>query len=191
MEVFRIQYRMSLNCKAISSPVLPFNVLVLPSLCHFTCTLLPIIVNCITFIPFLPIILSTNLKNVLLKRRHLFCEVWVCVRVGFVMCGCFINLCTCFYCVLYCLYCVFVLFRLCILFVLLCVSVLVICVPVFTVFCIVCSVFLYCFVYVYYLFCYVWVFSNMCTCIYCVLYCLYCVFVLFLLCVLFVLSVLV
>ena len=36
---------------------------------------------------------------------------------------------------------------------LLCVGVLVICVLVFTVFCIVCTVFLYCFVYVYYLFC--------------------------------------
>ena len=37
--------------------------------------------------------------------------------------------------------------------VLLCVGVLVICVLVFTVFCIVCTVFLYCFVYVFYLFC--------------------------------------
>jgi hypothetical protein len=44
---------------------------------------------------------------------NLFCNVWVCVCVGFVMC------------------------------------VLVICVLVFTVFCIVCTVFLYCFVYVY------------------------------------------
>ena len=35
----------------------------------------------------------------------------------------------------------------------LCVGVLVICVLVFTVFCIVCTVFLYCFVYVYFLFC--------------------------------------
>ena len=33
-------------------------------------------------------------------------------------------------------------------------GVLVICVLVFTVFCIVCTVFLYCFVYVYYLFCF-------------------------------------
>jgi len=41
------------------------------------------------------------------------CNVWVCVYVGFVMCGCVDNLCTCIYCVLYCLYCVFVLFRLC------------------------------------------------------------------------------
>ena len=42
------------------------------------------------------------------------CSVWVCVCVGFVMCGCFGTMCTCIYCVLYCLYCVFVLFRLCI-----------------------------------------------------------------------------
>ena len=46
--------------------------------------------------------------------------VGVCVCVGFVMCGCFDN----------------------------CVGVLVICVLVFTVFCIVCTVFLYCIVYV-------------------------------------------
>jgi len=43
---------------------------------------------------------------------NLFCNVWVCVCVGFVMCGCFGNMCTCVYCVLCCLYCVFVLFRL-------------------------------------------------------------------------------
>jgi len=52
-----------------------------------------------------------------------FCNVWVCVCVGFVMCGCvcvgFVmcgcsgNICTCIYCVLYCLYCIFILFRLC------------------------------------------------------------------------------
>ena len=47
--------------------------------------------------------------------------MWLCVRVGFVMRGCFDN----------------------------CVGVLVICALVFTVFYIVCSVFLYCFVYVY------------------------------------------
>jgi hypothetical protein len=41
-----------------------------------------------------------------------FCNVWVCVCVGFVMCGCFGNMCTC-------IYCVFVLFRLCI-FILIC-----------------------------------------------------------------------
>ena len=54
---------------------------------------------------------------------NLFCNVWVCVCVGFVMCGCFDS----------------------------CVGVLVIrvCVLVFTAFCIVCTVFLYCFVYVY------------------------------------------
>ena len=50
-----------------------------------------------------------------------FCNVWVCVCVGFVMCGCFDN----------------------------CVGVLVTCVLAFAVFCIVCTVFLYCFVYVY------------------------------------------
>jgi hypothetical protein len=55
-----------------------------------------------------------------------FCNVWVCVCVGFVKCGCFDN----------------------------CVGVLVIRVLEFTVFCIVFTVFLYCFVYVYsYLLC--------------------------------------
>ena len=66
---------------------------------------------------------------------NLFCNVWVCVCLDFVkcgcvyvlvllyvgilvICGCFGNMCTCIYCVLYCLYCVFVLFRLSILFVL-------------------------------------------------------------------------
>jgi hypothetical protein len=44
---------------------------------------------------------------------NLLCNVWVCVYVGFVMCGCFGNMCACIYCVLYCLCCVFVLFRLC------------------------------------------------------------------------------
>jgi len=34
-----------------------------------------------------------------------FCNVWLCVCVGFVMCGCFDNMCTC-------IYSVFVLFRL-------------------------------------------------------------------------------
>ena len=58
-----------------------------------------------------------------------FCNVWVCVCVGFVVCGC-----------------VYVL-------VLLCVGVLVIRVLVFTVFCIVCTVFLYRFVYVHFLLC--------------------------------------
>jgi hypothetical protein len=47
------------------------------------------------------------------------CNVWMCVYVGFVVCGCFGNMCTCIYCVLYCLYCVFVLFRLCV-FILIC-----------------------------------------------------------------------
>jgi hypothetical protein len=59
-----------------------------------------------------------------------FCNVWVClcvgfvimrVCVGFVMCGCFDNS----------------------------VGVVVVCVLVFNVFCIVCTAFLYCFVYVY------------------------------------------
>ena len=45
-------------------------------------------------------------------------NVWLCVGIGFVMCGCFGNMCTGIYCVLYCLYCVFVLFRLCTLYVL-------------------------------------------------------------------------
>ena len=58
-----------------------------------------------------------------------FCNVWVCVCVVFVKCGCVYAL------------------------VLLCVGVLVMSVLVFPVFCIVCIVFLYCFFYVYYLFC--------------------------------------
>jgi hypothetical protein len=36
-----------------------------------------------------------------------FCNVWVCVCVGFVMCVSFGNMCTCIYCVLYCWYCAF------------------------------------------------------------------------------------
>jgi len=48
-------------------------------------------------------------------------NVWMCVFVGFVMCGCFENS----------------------------VDVLVICVLVFTVFCVVCTVFFDCFFYVY------------------------------------------
>jgi hypothetical protein len=28
-----------------------------------------------------------------------FCNLWLCVCVGFVMCGCFGNMCTCIYCV--------------------------------------------------------------------------------------------
>jgi hypothetical protein len=50
---------------------------------------------------------------------NLFCNVLVCVCVGFVVCGCFGSMCSCIYCVLYCLYCVFLLFRLCI-FILIC-----------------------------------------------------------------------
>jgi len=58
-----------------------------------------------------------------------FCNVWVCVCVGFVMCGC----------VYVCEGMCFDNF----------VGVLVIRVLVFTVFCIVCTAFLFCFVYVY------------------------------------------
>ena len=43
---------------------------------------------------------------------NLFCNMWVSVGGGFVMCGCFGKMCTC-------IYCVFVLFRLCI-FILIC-----------------------------------------------------------------------
>jgi hypothetical protein len=52
---------------------------------------------------------------------YVFRNVWVCVCMGFLMYGCFDN----------------------------CLGVLVMCVFVFTVFCIVCTVFLYCFFYVY------------------------------------------
>ena len=50
--------------------------------------------------------------NVYCGCFNLFCNVWgfynvwVCVCVGFVMCGCFGTMYTCIYCVLYCLYCV-------------------------------------------------------------------------------------
>jgi hypothetical protein len=44
---------------------------------------------------------------------NLFCNVWVCLCVEFVTCGCFGNMRTCIYCVLYCLNWVFVLFSLC------------------------------------------------------------------------------
>jgi hypothetical protein len=54
-----------------------------------------------------------------------FCNLLVCVSVGFVMCGCV------------CLWGLY------------CVGVLVMRVLVFTIFCIVCIVFLFCFVYVY------------------------------------------
>ena len=50
-----------------------------------------------------------------------FCNVWLCVGIGFVLCGSFES----------------------------CVGVFVICVLVFNVFCIACTVFLYCFFYVY------------------------------------------
>jgi len=49
-----------------------------------------------------------------------FCNVWVYVCVGFVMCGCFGNMCNCIYCLVSFVLCVFfVLFRLCI-FILIC-----------------------------------------------------------------------
>ena len=35
---------------------------------------------------------------------NLFCNVWVCVCVGSVKCGCFGNMCTCIYCVLCCFF---------------------------------------------------------------------------------------
>jgi hypothetical protein len=31
-------------------------------------------------------------------------NVWACVCVGFVICGCFGNMCTSIYCVLYCVF---------------------------------------------------------------------------------------
>ena len=39
-----------------------------------------------------------------------FYNVWVCVCVGFVMCGCFGNTCTCIYCVFYCFFYVYLFF---------------------------------------------------------------------------------
>jgi hypothetical protein len=71
--------------------------------------------------------------------------VWVCVCVGFVMCGCMCRFCN----VRVCVNVGFVMCGCVYVWVLYCVGVLVVCVPVFTVFCIVCTVFLYCFVYVY------------------------------------------
>ena len=38
-----------------------------------------------------------------------FFNVWVCLCMGFVMCGCFDSMCTCIYCVFYCFLCIFVL----------------------------------------------------------------------------------
>jgi len=46
--------------------------------------------------------------RILVYVRSVMCVyVWVCVCVGFVICGLFGSMCTCVYCVLYCLYCVF------------------------------------------------------------------------------------
>jgi len=39
-----------------------------------------------------------------------FCNVWLCVHVGVVMCGCFGNMCTCIYCVFYCFVYVYLFF---------------------------------------------------------------------------------
>ena len=67
-----------------------------------------------------------------------FCNVWVCVRVGFVMCGCFGNMCTCIYCVLLFRLCIFILFMLLFnfvsyVFLLLCLCILIV---MYTLFCI-------------------------------------------------------
>ena len=44
-----------------------------------------------------------------------FCNVWVCVCLGFVMCGCVrVCMCECFGNICTCIYYVFALFRLCI-----------------------------------------------------------------------------
>jgi hypothetical protein len=48
-----------------------------------------------------------------------FCNVSVCVCVGFIMCGYFGNMCTCIYCFVFFVLWFFVLFRLCI-FILIC-----------------------------------------------------------------------
>jgi hypothetical protein len=69
------------------------------------------------------------------------CNVWVCLCTGFVMCGSFSNMCTC-------IYCVFVLFRLCIflifmllfnfvsyVFLLLCLCILIVMYVLFCIFC--------------------------------------------------------
>ena len=44
---------------------------------------------------------------VVLNRFLMYGCVYLCVCVGFVMCGCFGNMCTCIYCVLYCVYSAF------------------------------------------------------------------------------------
>jgi hypothetical protein len=67
--------------------------------------------------------------------------VWVCVCVGFVMCGCFGNMCTCIYCVfLFFLLCIFNLFTLSFsflsyVFLLLCLCILIV---MYALFCILC-----------------------------------------------------
>ena len=66
--------------------------------------------------------MSISFGVYLVRCFNSFCNVWLCVCVSFVMCGCFDN----------------------------CVGVLLICVLVFTMFCIVCTVLLCCFFYVYF-----------------------------------------
>jgi hypothetical protein len=95
-----------------------------------------------------------------------FCNVWVCEFVSFVMCGCVyvlvlscVGVCVCGFCNVW--VCVCVGFLMCV-----CMC------GFFNVWVCVCVGFVMCMC-----------FGNMCTCIYCVLYCLYCVFVLFLLCI--------
>ena len=70
-----------------------------------------------------------------------FCNVWVCVCVGFVMCGCFGNKCTCIYCVFGLLrLCIFILFKLLFnfvsyVFLLLCLYILIVMYVLFYIFC--------------------------------------------------------
>ena len=49
------------------------------------------------------------------------CNLWVCVCVGFVMCGSFGNLCTYIYCVLYFLFHIYMCFVLFVLYFLYCI----------------------------------------------------------------------
>jgi hypothetical protein len=70
-----------------------------------------------------------------------FCNVWVYVCVGSVMCGCFGNMCTCIYCVFVLFYlCVFVLFMrlfnfISYMFLLLCLYILIVMYVLFCIFC--------------------------------------------------------
>jgi len=47
-------------------------------------------------------IVTISFGHILYCAWDLFCNVWVCVCVGFVMCGCFGNMYSCIYYVLYC-----------------------------------------------------------------------------------------